>query len=313
VGQSIASGGDTMITLGSGRLQVGVHEVGHNLSLDHANVQYCPSSCHIAEYLNMRSIMGMAINNYAPTALDTPYRYLLGVAGPGEIQDVSLGSGSASTVITAHLNPRSASSGTRGLRVTDPVSGATYFVEYRSGTAADAGTFYASSLAKSLLLALDSTNKARYSTGVVVSQIYSGTNTRIMTRKSGTSYYTWFRSGDTYTDPGAGARVAVTSTGGSLGATVRVTLQRPVPSAKPTITGSARIHRTLTAVPGSWAPGTTFTYRWYANGNLISGATGSTYWISRARAGQYLTVRVRGALSGYAAVARTSAKTAKVR
>jgi hypothetical protein len=312
VGHSIASGGDSMMTLGDGRLQVGVHEVGHNLSLDHANVEYCPSSCHISEYLNLHSVMGMAINDFAPTALDSPYRYLLGVASPGEIQDVSVGSGGASTVITASLKPRGGISGLRGLRVTDPVSGATYFVDYRSGTERDAGTFYGSSMAKSVAMSLDSAHQSRYSTGVVVSQIYSGTSTKVMTRKSGSSYYTEFGSGDSYTNAGGSAKVSVLSTSSS-GATVRVTLGRPIASSKPTIQGSARVHHTLTAVPGQWTAGATFTYRWYANGRLISGATKSTYWISRAYVDKYLTVRVRGAVAGYLAVAVTSAKTAKVR
>nr|WP_204462013.1 carboxypeptidase regulatory-like domain-containing protein [Agromyces cerinus] len=80
----------------------------------------------------------------------------------------------------------------------------------------------------------------------------------------------------------------------------------------PTISGAAATGATLTAKPGTWTTGTTFTYQWYSNGTAISGATASTFTPASAQAGRQLTVRVTGSLAGYATIAKTSPATGKV-
>jgi hypothetical protein len=80
----------------------------------------------------------------------------------------------------------------------------------------------------------------------------------------------------------------------------------------PQITGTARVGRTLTAVVATSTPGASFSYRWYANGTLISGATGETLTLTASMRGKTITVRVRAALDGYVAIAKTSPRTAAV-
>jgi len=85
----------------------------------------------------------------------------------------------------------------------------------------------------------------------------------------------------------------------------------PVPTiAKTPAAASLRFGNTLTAVPGAWSPGATFSYQWYANGVEIIGAEAATYKPTAAQVGATFSVRVIGSKSGFASTARTSAETA---
>ena len=82
---------------------------------------------------------------------------------------------------------------------------------------------------------------------------------------------------------------------------------------KPKITGTAKVHQYLRATPGTWVPsGAKFSYRWYANGKLISGQTKSTMKISKKYKGKQISVRVTGKKSGYTTTTKSSKSTAKV-
>lgn len=144
--------------------------------------------------------------------------------------------------------------------------------------------------------------------------------------------YQWYRSGKaitgatkaTYLITGAdyGTTITVRVTGSRTGypsitrtspATVRVAAGT-LTAATPRITGTRKVGRSLTSKPGSWKPaGVTFSYQWYRNGKRISGATKATYKLTRASKGKRITVRVTGRKAGYAAIARTSARTTRVR
>lgn len=123
----------------------------------------------------------------------------------------------------------------------------------------------------------------------------------------------------TYTvaDVAIGGALSVTVTGTKSGyATVSLTskLTTRVPqTATPKIVGSVTVGSLLTADPGTWTAGTTFTYRWHANGKAISKATKSTFIPTKSQAGKKLTVKVTGTKSGYTTVTKKSAATAKVR
>jgi len=80
----------------------------------------------------------------------------------------------------------------------------------------------------------------------------------------------------------------------------------------PTISGNAASGRVLTAVPGEWTPGTAFTYRWYADGAAIAGATKSTLTLGSAQKGARISVKVTGKKTAYTSASRTSEPTAKV-
>ncbi|MDT3316754.1 hypothetical protein Q9S71_07935 [Microbacterium sp. KSW4-11] len=75
----------------------------------------------------------------------------------------------------------------------------------------------------------------------------------------------------------------------------------------PSISGSPRVGKALTAEAGTWAPsGVKVSYQWLRNGKPIAKATSSTYKVVAADAGTSLSVRTTGSKSGYVSVTRTS-------
>ncbi|MGI9824724.1 sunset domain-containing protein [Agromyces sp. Marseille-Q5079] len=136
--------------------------------------------------------------------------------------------------------------------------------------------------------------------------------------------YTWKRNGTaitgatkvTYTPTSAdlGAKLTVTVRGALTGytavtltsastATVAVgTFVAPVP----TVSGTVAVGRTVTAVPGTWKPGASFTYVWKRAGVPITGATKSTYPITATDLGKALTVTVTGTATAYTTASKTS-------
>lgn len=145
---------------------------------------------------------------------------------------------------------------------------------------------------------------------------------------SGTAIsYRWKADGEpiagatasTFTIPSSlcGDRITVTVTGRKTGyATAAVTSRattRVMLAGTPAISGTPAVGRRLTAKPGTWTTGATLRYQWYANGSRITGATKSTWTITKSQRGKVITVKVTGARSGYTTVTRTSKGSAKVR
>ena len=83
--------------------------------------------------------------------------------------------------------------------------------------------------------------------------------------------------------------------------------------AKPTISGTPAVGRTLKAARGTWAgTGWTYGYQWYRGDAAIKGATASTYTPTRSDRSKTLTVRVTARKTGFASATAASAGT-KVR
>ncbi|MFT4167468.1 MAG: CAP domain-containing protein [Microlunatus sp.] len=144
--------------------------------------------------------------------------------------------------------------------------------------------------------------------------------------------YQWYRSGKAIA--GATGRtymLAPSTKGGTI--TVRVTASRTgyatatskpskatkkvkagtITAAKPKISGTPRVGKTLTAAPGKWKPTTTtFSYQWYRNGSKIKKATKSSYLLVKADKGKKISVKVTGKAPGYTTKAKASSKTRKV-
>ena len=139
--------------------------------------------------------------------------------------------------------------------------------------------------------------------------------------------YQWLDNGKAITNA-VGSTFRLTSSQGRRGISVRVTgsltdyptfstssarsAKVVTAAAKPRISGAAAIGRTLTAKPGTWMSGVQIHYRWYADGNPISGATRSTYKISSGQATRRITLRTLGTRTGYATVTRFSGATPHV-
>ena len=146
--------------------------------------------------------------------------------------------------------------------------------------------------------------------------------------------YTWLADGRTISGAGgrtlrlgpaqAGKSITVRVTGTKPGYETRTVSSSPtgevrlgrITTSKPTIRGTAKVGKTLTAVPGDWsadgAP-VTLKYRWFADGDPIRGATDSTLDLARKLAGAKITVLVIGTADGYAKADETSKATRKVK
>ncbi len=145
----------------------------------------------------------------------------------------------------------------------------------------------------------------------------------------------WQRgTGGTFTDIAGATGTSHTLTAADLGATIRATVTgsltgytttertsaetatvtapvvapTPVTGPTPTLTGTARVGRVLTAGPGSWSPSSaTLTYQWLRNGSPIAGARSRTYTLARADVNRSISVRVTGTAPGHTATSKTSA------
>jgi surface antigen len=127
-------------------------------------------------------------------------------------------------------------------------------------------------------------------------------------------------TGASYTlvDDDLDAAISVRVTGSRVGFTsaaatsVPVTVKdaEKVKAAKPTITGTAKVGKKLTAKPGAWGPAPVkFSYQWRRDGVVIEGATSSAYTLVEADKGAKLTVKVTGNKTGYLSVSKTSKET----
>jgi len=136
----------------------------------------------------------------------------------------------------------------------------------------------------------------------------------------------------------AGKYIAVKVTGTSTGTdptswlsastTSQVKMQASA-TVKPTLTGTAKVRRSLTANPGTWAgfPTPTYSYKWYTCTSkiasptrnvprlcqLISSATSQTFKLTATQKGKYIAVRVTATSAGTLGTSWLSKTSAKVR
>jgi len=81
---------------------------------------------------------------------------------------------------------------------------------------------------------------------------------------------------------------------------------------RPTISGSVQVGSTLSAKPGVWPAGTSLHYRWFADGNAISGATAATLVLAPAQYGTAIDVEVSGSVGACGGTIVWSSRTQKV-
>ncbi|MFK4788873.1 fibronectin type III domain-containing protein [Microbacterium sp. ZW T5_56] len=117
-----------------------------------------------------------------------------------------------------------------------------------------------------------------------------------------------------------GAKLTVTVTGALAGYTSASRLSASTAAVAagtltigtPTISGKVAVGQRLSAAPGTWTAGASFTYQWLRDGIAITGATGSAYNVAVADLGKKISVKVTGSLSGYTTASKTSAVTVAV-
>lgn len=139
---------------------------------------------------------------------------------------------------------------------------------------------------------------------------------------AGTSLnYQWLRNGadidgatrSTYvlTSADGGQKVSVRITGtlaGRLDAaktSAQVSVLRAMTTSAPTLSGAVKVGSLLTARPGAWVAGASFTYQWLRNGVPIAGAVTPAYRLAPADAAAAIAVRVTGTQAEYAPATRT--------
>jgi hypothetical protein len=136
--------------------------------------------------------------------------------------------------------------------------------------------------------------------------------------------YQWLRNGRAITGAtgssyrlgaaDAGGRIQVRTTGTLAGyasasktsAATAAVAKGTLVTAKPTISGTAKVGSTLAARAGTWTSGTTLKYQWYRSGTAIKGATSPKYRAVAADRGDRLQVKVTGTKAGYTTASRIS-------
>lgn len=93
-----------------------------------------------------------------------------------------------------------------------------------------------------------------------------------------------------------------------------VSLPGTITPGTPTISGTVKVDRTLTAAAGTWSPiPVTTKYQWNANGQPVAGATGRTFVVPANLVGASMSVTVTGSRDGYADVSKVSAMVGPVK
>src|SRR5450759_1312921 len=127
------------------------HELGHNMSLEHADALLCPSTsdsaydnvsgwtgsgCREASYGDGDDVMSASARTFAPF-LSSPQSLRTGLI-PNSARTVISSNGTTNVV----LNALGGLSGIRAAEVVDPTNGVTYYVEYRVAAAPDTANVY---------------------------------------------------------------------------------------------------------------------------------------------------------------------------
>jgi hypothetical protein len=80
----------------------------------------------------------------------------------------------------------------------------------------------------------------------------------------------------------------------------------------PTISGTAQVGQSITAVPGTWDAGVALTYQWNQDDAPIIGAISSSYVLTTSNLGGVISVTVSATKTGFVDASRTSVNTAAV-
>lgn len=312
MGMGIQSGGQVIaglkdITTNPGHsLTVLAHELGHNLGMMHANSFSCAApivdapwvgpatrptlgnGCVEDEYHDRYDVMGTGgtLTGTSPLpAMSISYKDMLGVAG-GLLTPVTKSG-------TFTINAASATSGIRGLKITDPRTNEVYWVEYRNAAGRDTYADYTQLTGKGVGFRILKQKPITF----------SKTSENIGYWSSPKLWWGSYPSGGTFTSHSGGVKVSGTFNGttAKLTVTVTPTLLNFAGTAAPTISGKAAVGQKLTAVAGAgWAPAPdTSSYQWSRDGQAIAGAVAATYTVTTADRAHNLTVDVTRVKAGY--------------
>lgn len=281
------------------------HELGHNMSLGHADSLWCTgrsdasvststgrwsNGCVEEAYGDFLDVMGPDVNRPA-AMLSSPQAVRVGTLETAATTTIGTGTRSVT------LKPLSGRAGLRTAVVKNAANGVTYYVEYRTASGRDAGVATQQRPGVRVLR-----HNGYLGSSVVLDATPTGGRDGDMVLSAGRTLTTY------------DGRITITTVStSSTQAVVRIAnnaaAQPFVKKSSPTITGSRGVGKKLTATKGTWSPTpSTYSYRWKRNGASISGATKSTYTPTTSDAGRYLTVTVTPKRTGYTSTGATSAR-----
>lgn len=344
-GQGSAGIGDLVVSPANGGviwmqdlawgLDIVAHEFGHNLGLRHANSHECPNApdgkpvfegtpdvsarsfsdgCATEEYGDRVDVMGniSVINgqvNTTPPVLSVSNALSLGVMAPEAVERISLVGPAQRADRQVTLASVSAPTGTRGVVVTDPISGAEYIFEYRDGSGPDAQTLFGRG------------KLTDYGVGFGIRMLTNraGASSEVFTVADPSVYYErrqHFEEGETLTSRTGGVSVTILSIQSgvarlAIAVGAKPLVPTPVGASIPTIVGELTPGATLSVVPGIWSTAA-FSSAWAADGVAIPGADRPTLVLDPAQNGHAITVTLTGTKADYLPVSRTSAPGLKV-
>jgi hypothetical protein len=314
IGSSFASGGSLIAEASPSIEGVYAHETGHNYGFQHANARLSSTSM---EYLGIYDVMGGALPPPFTmlTALSTPYRVFQGITDPGEIQDVALGALNQPVHATATIKPRSDATGLRSVSVVDPDTGERLYLDDRSGTGTDTGSFYAAGRGLLFDDPVAGNGTLGYAPGVVITAVRGSNGVDDLVLPAippDTTRPTSLKSGQTWTNGSGDLSIQVTSLDAN-GAVVSVdytpATQSFTTSAIPVIGGDVRVAGAVTLDPGTWSPtATTTTIRWTAGGVPVPNTDDQTSFVpSPLLVGKQLVATVTAAKAGFLTTSVSSA------
>lgn len=295
VGSSLASGGVSVTSLektyGESTL---AHELGHNFGLDHSGAETCDFSddCRADEYADLYDVMGRATYGSTP-ALNSPHRDDLGLLTTDEGSTLELPLDQAEVTRTVTLRPRSDSSGLRTLRVVEPETLDSWYVDYRSGTGRDTTAGYRA--------------YPDYPPGVTV--MSAGLRTSYLWGASGHRQPKSWASGTTFVNPAGTIEVRVDAVDPGTSATVTVSLSSDAPPLQVpdtvVVSGQPRVDSYLQLDRSGWPPEADLRFDWLVDGR--SHDIFDRIWVSPAMRGSTIRLVVHASLPGHRGVVRQSA------
>lgn len=273
---STSNGGAIVASVGDvNDLDIVAHEFGHNLGLVHSNVHSCPNvalsegrfltettfsdGCADVPYEDAYDVMGAAFSvnvngalqaNVRPTALNVTHQDRLGVLVPGEVGTISLPAGSMTESTSAALVSTGSTTGERALKITDPLTGQIYYVDFRGGGGMDTDSLYESHYL----------NHEGMDVGVrVLTTRADGTSVVLLSpdSQSSTGHRLYLSGGQSLRTRSHGVRVTVQGVSGGV-ATVTITLSRVLPVDR--LSGLDRFETSAAVSAANFSPGVPVVY-----------------------------------------------------
>ncbi|MBC7518024.1 MAG: hypothetical protein H7248_03940 [Microbacteriaceae bacterium] len=139
VGSALGDGGFLEFISGAGAdKQTLIHELGHNFSLGHSNVDFCPvaapsASCTEHEYADIYDAMGMGFAGFdGPLALNSRAQVALGFITVPVARRFALASNESQRSFSVTLNTVKSGADPITFEAIDPETGAVLYGEYRA-------------------------------------------------------------------------------------------------------------------------------------------------------------------------------------